>query len=150
MIGSTNSSKTICPDVNVWVALSVTRHVHHPVARAWYNGLARGERLWFCRLTQMGLLRLLNQEAVMGAGAALNQVDAWRTYDRWMSSAAVGFMPEPHGIETPFRQIACGNLPMPRRFADDYLAAFAAAAGLRLATCDRRLSRRAPDSILIT
>lgn len=139
----------IFPDVNVWIALSVTRHVHHEAARSWFERLETGTRLWFCRLTQIGMLRLLTQEAAMGRGAAQSQIQAWQTYDRWVGSPAVTFMHEPAAVELHFRQWACADAPRPQRWADDYLIAFAAAAGLQLATFDRGLSRRAEGAILI-
>ena len=37
----------------------------------------------FCRFTQLGLLRLLSAEAVMG-DELMNQRDAWSAYDRWL------------------------------------------------------------------
>ena len=45
-------------DVNVWIALAAERHTHHRVARYWFSNL-QDEKLAFCRLTQLGFLRLL-------------------------------------------------------------------------------------------
>lgn len=139
----------IFPDVNVWLALSFTDHVHYPAAQNWFESLLAGDRLWFCRVTQMGLMSLLNREAVMGPGGALSQAGAWHVYNRWLNSPVVDFMPEPHGLDLMFRALANAESPMPKRFADDYLVAFAQTAELRLFTFDRALSRRAPGAILI-
>ncbi len=49
---------TYLPDVNVWIALAAERHAHHMRAREWFATLA-DERLVFCRITQLGFLRLL-------------------------------------------------------------------------------------------
>ena len=54
----------ILVDVGVWLAAVWGRHVHFPVASDWLNGQA-GD-LVFCRVTQMGLLRLLSDPAIMG------------------------------------------------------------------------------------
>jgi len=54
------------PDLNVWLALSVNRHSHNAVAWTWLNRLPDDTRLIFSRYTQLGLLRLLTNTAVMG------------------------------------------------------------------------------------
>ena len=43
-------------DVNVWVALALIGHLHHAVAREWFEQIET-ERLVFCRVTQKGLCR---------------------------------------------------------------------------------------------
>ena len=79
MPGSTTSF--LFPDINVWVALTHGAHVHHQVARDWFDSLGADVRLSFCRLTQLGLLRLLTAEAVMGE-EAMNQPEAWWVYEQ--------------------------------------------------------------------
>ena len=79
------------PDVNVWVALTHGRHVHHSVAHDWLSSLDDDARLCFCRITQLGLLRLLTAEAVMG-DETMGQVDAWSVYDRWLANDRVTFL----------------------------------------------------------
>ncbi len=55
----------IClPDVNVWIALTVDKHVLHLAARRWFMN-ATEEKLVFCRITQAGFLRLLTNRHVM-------------------------------------------------------------------------------------
>ncbi|HXR96806.1 MAG TPA: TA system VapC family ribonuclease toxin [Terriglobales bacterium] len=142
-------SLSIFPDLNVWLALSVPVHERHRAAWSWYRSLRADDRLFFCRFTQMGLLRLLSQEAVMGAGEALNQPDAWKVYDRWLTDFCISFYPEPETLEPCFRQQARSSKPAPKSWGDDYLCAFSQAAGLQLATMDRPLSRRAVAAILI-
>ncbi|MGH9471303.1 MAG: TA system VapC family ribonuclease toxin [Terriglobales bacterium] len=142
-------SFSIFPDTSVWVALSVSRHVHHGAARHWFERRSADTRYHFCRLTQMGLLRLLSQDAVMGAREALGQEAAWATYDRWLEDLRVDFLDEPAGLEVFFRQWPRSLRPAPQRWSDDYLCAFAGAAGLRLATFDRALQQRQPGAILV-
>jgi predicted nucleic acid-binding protein len=55
---------TYLPDVNVWIALAAERHIHHLPARQWFNAIG-DERLAFCRITQLGFLRLLTNKHVM-------------------------------------------------------------------------------------
>ena len=57
MPGSTKSF--LFPDINVWVALTYERHVHHLLAHDWLADASDDVRLLFCRFTQLGLLRLL-------------------------------------------------------------------------------------------
>ena len=142
-------SLLIFPDLNLWLALSVPAHEHHRVAWTWYRDLSTEDRLFFCRFTQMGLLRLLSQEAVMGKGEALNQPGAWLVYDRWLTDSNIALYPEPERLEPCFRQYSRGNKPAPRSWGDDFLCAFSQSAGLQLATMDRTLSRRLSAAILV-
>ena len=92
------------PDINVWVALSHSVHAHHQVANDWFESLDRDVRLRFCRFTQLGFLRLLTAQAVMGE-QVLNQSEAWVIYDQWMKDDRVDFLEEPIGIEPRFRAL---------------------------------------------
>jgi uncharacterized protein len=52
------------PDSNVWLALVWGRHIHSEKAREWFDS-ATGQ-FFFCRFTQLALLRLITTEAIMG------------------------------------------------------------------------------------
>src|SRR5437867_2517336 len=93
------------PDVNVWVALTYQAHVHHNAARGWLGSLRAEARLFFCRATQLSLLRLLTTEAVMG-DEVMSQALAWETYDRWFEDDRVAFLAEPPAIEQTFRAMS--------------------------------------------
>ena len=71
---STRSS--LFPDINVWIALSYEGHAHHATAVKWFTTLDQDWSLIFCRFTQLGLLRLLTAEAVMG-DEVMTQPEAW-------------------------------------------------------------------------
>ena len=86
MPGSTKSF--LFPDINAWVALTYEGHVHHLVAHDWLADAGDDVRLLFCRFTQLGLLRLLSAEAIMG-DEVMNQRDAWGAYDRWLEDERV-------------------------------------------------------------
>lgn len=137
------------PDINVWVALTYEGHVHHASARRWFASLTRAVRLYFCRFTQLGLLRLLTAEAVMGRDEALTQEEAWRAYDRWLQDERVGFLDEPSGIESAFRSLTRSRRSAPKEWADAYLAAFAASARLTLVTFDRALQNKIKQHVLL-
>ena len=90
-------------DINVWLALSDVTHAHHAAAWAWLNRLPEDSRLILCRYTQLGILRLLTNKAVMGE-ATLTLCQAWSVYDRWLEDPRVEFYPEPRNLEAEFRQ----------------------------------------------
>jgi uncharacterized protein len=137
------------PDINVRVALTYDRHVHHSSARAWFEGLAPASRLFFCRLTQLGLLRLLSEPAVMGSDQAKSQPDAWKAYDRWLEDERVDFLDEPSGLDTQFRALTRSSRASPKDWADSYLAAFAQTSRLTVVTFDRAFQNKAKDSLLL-
>ncbi|HVH71101.1 MAG TPA: TA system VapC family ribonuclease toxin [Candidatus Dormibacteraeota bacterium] len=137
------------PDINVWVALTYDRHVHHLSAREWFEALAPTSRLFFCRITQLGLLRLLSEPAVMGSDQAKSQPDAWNAYDRWLEDERVDFLDEPSGLETQFRVLTRSPHASPKDWADSYLAAFALASRLTIVTFDRAFQNKAKDFLLL-
>ena len=137
------------PDINVWVALAYEGHVHHERARSWFESVGGSGRLFFCRFTQLGLLRLLTAEAVMGRDDVLTQEQAWQTYDYLLQDERIGFLSEPIEVETPFRAMTRLRQSAPKDWADSYLAAFAQAAQLTLVTFDQGFSRKAAPLILL-
>ncbi len=136
------------PDINVWVALTYQRHVHHAAARSWFAGLSTSARLFFCRVTQVGLLRLLSAASVMGPDEVMSQREAWRTYDSWLEDERVGFLDEPGGVETAFRALTQSAHASPKEWADAYLAAFAYASRLTVVTFDRALQKKSKGVLL--
>jgi toxin-antitoxin system PIN domain toxin len=134
MPGSTTSF--LFPDINVWVALTHAAHVHHEIARDWFTDLPEGVRFSFCRFTQLGLLRLLTAEAVMG-DEVLSQSEAWAVYDRWLDDHRVALVEESQALERRFRALTRSRHAAPKAWADAYLAAFADAAQFTLVTFDR-------------
>ena len=134
----------LCIDVNVWLALSDVTHTHHLTAWAWLNGQPDDARLIFSRYTQIGLLRLLTNTAVMG-NQTLTLRQAWAVYDRWLDDPRVEFYPEPRDVEAGFRQ---ATQPFAARQAskwvgDCWLIAFAGGARAQLVTFDQALYRAA-------
>lgn len=136
------------PDINVWVALSHGGHVHHDVASDWYGSLESDVRFHFCRFTQLGFLRLLTAEAVMGDDV-LTQSEAWAVYDRWLEDDRVGFLEEPPGIERRIRALTRLKSASPKAWADAYLAAFADTSQLTIVTFDRAFRGKTKPLILL-
>jgi toxin-antitoxin system PIN domain toxin len=142
-----STSSFLFPDINVWLALSYEAHSHHIVARSWLRTAERA-RLFFCRHTQLGLLRLLSAEAVM-AEDAMNQADAWKACDRWLEDDRVEFIEEPPDLEPIFRSMSQLQRPAPKDWADSYLASFASASQLTIVTFDRALHAKARSGLLL-
>jgi hypothetical protein len=136
------------PDINVWVALTHGGHVHHFVASDWFAELAADVRFGFCRFTQLGLLRLLTAEAVMG-DEVLTQAEAWRVYDRWIEDERVTLLEEPPGLDRRFRALSRGRHASPKAWADAYLAAFAEASQVTLVTFDRAFRGKTKPLVLL-
>jgi toxin-antitoxin system PIN domain toxin len=133
------------PDVNVWLALVSHEHVHSAIARRWWN-LWSGQ-IAFCRLSQLGLLRLLTTAAVMN-DKPLSFDAAWDVYDRLLGDDRVVFSPEHSRVDTIFRTIATGPASAPKVWADAWLLAVAEAAGGVLVTFDKALAARGAHCLL--
>lgn len=125
------------PDLNVWVALSVSAHPHSEQAWQWTTGLPRNVKLLFSRYTQLGLLRLLTNSSVMGE-QRLTVNAAWRVYDQWLEDPRVEFHPEPRGIEAGLREMTklFADQPASKLIGDCYLAAYARHTESTLVTFD--------------
>ena len=91
------------PDVNIWIALAAEGHVHHVPARDWFNAQPDAS-VAFCRITQMGLLRLLTNAKVMGR-APRTIVQAWETFAQLRADRRFVFAAEPDRVESAWRQL---------------------------------------------
>jgi hypothetical protein len=123
------------PDVNLWLALCFESHGHHVAARRWFDARA-AESCAFCRLTQMGFLRLATNPKAFGS-EAVPMEGAWALYDQFLSDERVVVIQEPARIEDPWRTHTSGGLFSPKLWNDAYLAAFARVAGVKLVSFDR-------------
>jgi len=105
------------PDINVWIALASDRHVHHEEAKKWFAEIEPGGAA-FCRVTQMGCLRLITNRHVMGADV-VTQKEAWQVYQNLSKDQRVTFLHEPSGIEDGWRRLTprrdSGNKYLDRR-----------------------------------
>jgi toxin-antitoxin system PIN domain toxin len=134
-------------DANVWLALLWNRHLHSPAARHWFE--QEGEQqFFFCRFTQITVLRLLTTEKIMGSDLKTMR-DAWSLWNRVWADPRIQFLPEPDGMEKEFRSHSRVKSPSPKVWADAYLLAFAAVAGLKLVTFDRALKTRGVEVLVL-
>lgn|SRR5262249_41688936 len=128
------------PDLNVWLALSVAAHSHNAVAWNWFKLLPGEVRVIFSRYTQVGLLRLLTNRAVMGEQTLTIQ-EAWDVYERWLGDPRLEFYPEPRDLEAAFRE-ATAPFALQRAskwVGDCYLLAYAKESDATLVTFDQAL-----------
>jgi toxin-antitoxin system PIN domain toxin len=128
------------PDLNVWIALSVADHRHNVEAWSWLTTLPNEVRLVFSRYTQVGLLRLLSNQAAMGA-QTLTLRQAWHVYDQWLADPRVAFYPEPRGLDSSFRAATSplGGQRASKWVGDCYLLAYSKGCESPLVTFDKAL-----------
>lgn len=134
-------------DGNVWLALIWSRHVHSERAQLWFEQ-AGEEQFFFCRFTQVTVLRLLTTDQIMGKDVR-TMSEAWSLWDRIWADARIAFLPEPDDIEREFRSRSRLSSRSPKVWADAYLLAFAAVAGLKLVTFDRALKSHGVDVLIL-
>jgi toxin-antitoxin system PIN domain toxin len=130
-------------DANVWLALLWSRHIHSERAGAWFER-ASEEKFFFCRITQISVLRLLTTPMVMGSDVK-TMSEAWALWDKVRADDRIALLAEPEAIEPAFRRSSALRSSSPKVWADAYLVAFAAVAGLKLVTFDRRLRSLGTD-----
>jgi len=128
------------PDVNVWLALSVSGHAHSGDAWKWLREQSAETTLIFSRFTQLGLLHLLTNQSAMG-DQTLTLGQAWTVYDRWLNDPRVELLADPRDLDAEFRK---ATAPLAAKAAskavgDCYLLAFARASNATLITFDKVL-----------
>ena len=143
-----STTSFLFPDLNVWLALSYQAHTHHQDASRWFGSLPETARICFCRMTQIGLLRMLTTEAIL-RDEVLNQIEAWQVYDQWIADERVIFVDEPAMLEPAFRSLTRSGRAANKEWADSYLIAFAETGGFRLVTFDKAMRNKADGIILL-
>ena len=131
------ASAPLCdlPDVNVWLALLNSQHAHHSAAKAYWESAA-GQRIAFCRITMLGLLRLSTNKVVMG-GTPYTASQAWQAYQTVIDLPEISFIAEPPGIEVAMQKLTHSSKSGTPDWTDAYLAGFASLAGLRMVSFDK-------------
>ncbi|MGD0955862.1 MAG: TA system VapC family ribonuclease toxin [Candidatus Acidiferrales bacterium] len=134
-------------DANVWLALLWDRHIHSRKARQWFKQ-ASDEQFFFCRFTQLTVLRLLTSEKIMGNDAN-TMSEAWSLWDHIWADDRIAFLPEPDGLEREFRSRSRLASRSPKVWGGAYLLAFVSIAGVKLVTFDRALRSRGADVLVL-
>jgi uncharacterized protein len=122
------------PDLNVWLALSDADHQHHARARRYWETEAAPE-LAFCRVSMLGLLRLLTHTKVM-RGMPFTPAEAWQGYRAFRALPEVSFLQENSRMERQFAHWSDTPTFAPSRWTDTWLAAQAVTTGSRLISFD--------------
>jgi uncharacterized protein len=130
---------TSLPDVNVWIALAIAEHIHHAPAQEWLD--TSGGQVAFCRITQMGLLRILTNRHALGSDT-LSPSLAWGAFDAFLRNTRISQIEEPPGLDRHWRAATLHEKLGSNWWTDTYLAAFAAAASFTLVTFDAQLAAR--------
>ena len=135
-----SKSTTSCfPDINVWLALVVERHVCNAAASRWWNG-DKAETIGFCRFTQLGLLRHLTNAATM-KGNPLTSRHAWEVFKTLANDERVSFFPEWPGLDTLLETYSDIDRPATNLWGDAYLAAYAAVNDATLVSFDKGFAK---------
>jgi uncharacterized protein len=135
------------PDINVWIALASDRHVHHETAKNWFAKI-ESDGAAFCRVTQMGFLRLITNRHVMGADVVTLK-EAWQVYQNLSRDERVIFLSEPSEIEDAWRRLTQSATAATNTWTDAYLAAFASLRGLKIISFDGGFQKLAGASAII-
>ncbi len=111
------------------------------------------DRLFFCRFTQIGLLRLLITSAIMGRDVRTIR-EAWTVYDRWLEDSRIGIRQESLEMDVTFRAAtrSFSRLSSPKALGDCYLLAVSQVAEATLVTFDRGLAsacRKARQPVML-
>lgn len=139
-------------DVNVWLALVTSAHVHHGAATAWLATIKDAGSVVFVRPVQQAFLRLLTTRAFF-AGYGLPPLTsraAWDVFDALAADERIILrQDEPPAVEPRWRAHTTRDAASPKLWMDAWLAAFAVAARYRLVTTDQAF-RQFPDLDLLT
>ena len=134
-------------DVNVWLAYTIDGHPLHAAALDAWGSLRRPA---FCRVTQLGWLRLVCNPKVMGA-AVLTPSAAWTAYAGLESGGEVCYVDEPAGLVVALEAFVRGAQAARDLWTDAYLAAFAKTAGMRVVTFDGGFRKfKGVDCLILT
>ncbi len=108
---------------------------------AWLESTASDE-LAFCRVTQMGFLRLLTNSHVMKADC-LTPNAAWRLFDRLCQETGAHIAAEPEEAVKLWRSYTSGTGTNPNGWTDAWIVAFSEARSFTVVSFDKGLVRLA-------
>ncbi len=123
------------PDVNVWIAVAADKHIHHKVANRWFTNI-QADQVLFCRITQLGFLRLLTNRHVMGK-EVLSPGEAWAAYRAPRADRRIGHLSEPAELLELWDMFMPKLTNSPNLWTDAYLCACCYAANFTFVTSNR-------------
>jgi toxin-antitoxin system PIN domain toxin len=137
------------PDVNVIFPILLSRHEHRDAALQWFDTVAAGQ-FALCRLTRLGVLRLLTNAQVMGPDV-LAPAHAFQALTVLETDERAVLLHEPDGLDAELKRLIARKVATPNLWSDAYLAAFARIAGLKLVSFDRGFRKfDGLDPVLLT
>jgi toxin-antitoxin system PIN domain toxin len=130
---------TSLPDVNVLLALAAEAHEQQQIARKW---LATREpnSVAVCRVTQMGMLRLVTNPKVLGPRTRSVR-SAWEVSERLLADHRVFFAYDPPFLQNVWIDMMNHPTAGPSSWTDAYLAAFAKQHDYEMVTFDKGFRR---------
>lgn len=136
-------------DTSAWLAATFEQHPFHSLARRALQQATPTEPALFCRATQQSYLRLVSTAAlakIYGAPPLTNR-DAVAALDALQALPHVAWREEPPGVFGLWCALAALDSASPKVWMDAYLASFAIAGGLRMATLDRDFKNFVPHGL---
>src|SRR5687768_1441441 len=99
-------------DSNVWLALTLTKHVFHATAQEWLASRTEKGEVLFCRATQQSFLRLLTTRAVLGAygNPPLSNGEAWEVYEGYCADKRITEVEEPSNLGPVRRKLSASDV----------------------------------------
>ena len=125
---------TSLADLNVLLPILVANHSFHPPAWQWWESQPDSS-IGLCLLTRLGILRLLCNPKVM-ADHPVSPQDAFHAWDSLAADPRCVWIESDAGHEFFFRKFVRNRISTPNLWTDAWLAALAAANGLRLTSFD--------------
>jgi uncharacterized protein len=141
------STTSFFPDINVWLAIVVERHVLSQAASAWWNQ-DRSDAIGFCRFTQLGLLRHLTNAATM-KGSPLTNRQAWKVFETLQTDTRVRFFPEWPALDGLLKSYSDTDQASTNVWGDAYLAAYASVNSATLVTFDKGFAKFPVKSLIL-
>ena len=127
------------PDVNVLKALVAAGHTHHASAREWFE-TRESDSVGICRVTQMGLLRLLTNPKVLRSGVYSIE-RAWEIGNDVLADKRVFFEHEPPELHEAWIRMMRHPAAGASSWTDAFLAAFAKQCDYEMVTFDTGFTR---------
>ncbi len=126
-------------DVNVWLNAVSAVQPGHAASAAWFESVGEGE-VNFCRVTMLGMLRLLTNTHAM-RGHPVDARKSWDLYRLLRDDSRVRFLEEPETMEAEMDRLLPSKILNGADWTDHYLTAFALASASTLVTFDQGFRR---------
>lgn len=126
-------------DSNVWLALTISAHPQHSLAKKTFAAATPSQPALFCRATQQSFLRLATNPAILkvyGAEGLTNQ-DAASPLESLKQLPEIRALTEPQDLHSLWLRLASLPSTSPKVGIDAYLAAFAILHEMEFVTLDR-------------